>query len=139
MAGVILHTGHALDHQGDARQGPETGTEPMRAGALAQGRVDAGQLRRRQSWLTPRAAGGEQRLAAARAPGPIPPHHALAADAQAPRDRALRLTARCEQPRGLLPTNFQAVEIPSWGHMSGHASIVRRRRLSLVTILCEIQ
>jgi len=43
MARVILHARHALDHQGDARQGPETGPEPMRAGALAQGRVDAGQ------------------------------------------------------------------------------------------------
>jgi len=139
MARVILHAGHALDHPGDPRQSPEPGTEPMRAGALAQGRVDAGQLRRRQARLAARAAGGAQRLAAARAPGPIPPHHALAADPQAPRDRAPRLATGGEQPCGLLPTNFQPVEIPSWCHMSGHASIVRRRRLSIVTILCDIQ
>ncbi len=139
MARVILHAGHALDHSGDARQGPETGPEPMRAGALAQGRVDAGQLLRREAWLAPRAAGGAQRLAAARPPRPIPPHHALAADSQTPRDRALRLATGGEQPRGLLPTNFQPVEISSWGNMSGHASIVRCARLSIVTILREIQ
>src|SRR5439155_654829 len=69
---VILHAGHALDHQYDTRQGPEPGTEAMRAGALAQGHVDAGQLFRSQSRLTPfrtagsarapRAAGGDLRL-----------------------------------------------------------------------------
>jgi len=139
MARVILDAGHALDHQGDARQGPEPGTEAMGPGALAQCRVHAGQLLRPQARLAARAAGGAQRLAAARAPGPIPPHHALAADSQAPRDRALRLTAPCEQPCRLLPTNFQPVEIPSWCHMSGHASIVRRRRLSIVTVLRETQ
>ena len=139
MARVILHARHALDHQGDARQGPETGTEPMRAGALSQGRVDAGQLCRRQSWLAPRSAGGAQRLAAAGTPRLIPAHHALAADSQTPRDRGLRLATRREQPRGLLPTNFQPVEIPSWGNMSGHASIVRCGRLLIVTILRETQ
>src|SRR5438034_5624269 len=77
MPRVILHTGHALDHQCDARQGPETGTEAMRAGALAQCRVDAGQLFRSQSRLTPRSASGAQRLATATAPRLIPPHDAL--------------------------------------------------------------
>src|SRR2546429_9889009 len=130
---------HALDHQCDARQGQETGTEAMRAGALAQCLVDAGQLFRSQSRLTPRSASGAQRLATATAPRPIPPHHALAADSEAPRNRALCLATRREQPRGLLPTNFQPVEIPSWGHMSGHASIVRCGRLSIVTVLRETQ
>src|SRR5206468_9903962 len=55
------------------------------------------------------------------------------------RDCALRLASGGEQPRGLLPTNFQPVEIPSWGHMSGHASIVRCGRLSIVTVLRETQ
>jgi hypothetical protein len=139
MARVIRHARHALDHQGDARQGPEPGPEPMRAGAFAQGDVDAGQLLWRQSRLAPRSAGGAQRLAATRPPCPIPPHHALATDSQAPRNRALRLATGGEQPRGLLPTNFQPVEIPSWGHMSGHASIVRCGRPSIVTILRETQ
>ena len=40
---------------------------------------------------------------------------------------------------GLLPTNFQPVETPAWCHMSGHASIVRRRRRPIVTILRETQ
>jgi len=139
MARVKLHAGHALDHQGDTGQGPEPGTEALGAGALAQGRVHAGQLLRRQSRLAARAAGGAQRLATAGAPRLIPSHHALAADSQTPRDRALRLATRREQPRGLLPTNFQPVEIPSWRHMSGHASIVRCRRFSIVTVLRETQ
>ena len=139
MARVILHAGHALDHQGDAGQGPETSTEAMRAGALAQCHVNAGQLPRSQSRLAPRSAGGAQRLTAASAPRPIPPHHALATDSQPPRDRALRLATRREQPRGLLPTNFQPVEIPSWRNMSGHAPIVRCGRLSIVTVLRETQ
>jgi len=42
-------------------------------------------------------------------------------------------------PMCLLATNFQPVEIPSWGHMSGHASIVRCGRRSTVTILRETQ
>src|SRR5947209_15938108 len=99
MPRVILHPGHALDHQCDARQGPETGTEAMRAGALAQGRVDAGQLFRSQSRLTPRSASGAQRLATATAPRMIPPHHALAADSEASRDCALRLATRREVGR----------------------------------------
>src|SRR5438046_9517120 len=139
MPRVILPPGHALDHQCDARQGPETGTEAMRAGALAQCLVDAGQLFRSQSRLTPRSASGAQRLATATAPRPIPPHHALAADSEASRDCALRLATGGEQPRGLLPTNFQPVEIPSWGHMSGPASLVRCGRLSIVTVLRETQ
>ncbi len=139
MARVILHSGDALDHQRDAGQGPERGTETMRAGPLAQCRVDTGQLLRRQSRLAPRSAGGAQRLAATRAPRLIPPHHALAADSQAPRDRALRLATGGEQPRGLLPTNFQPMEIPSWRNMSGHASIVQCARLSIVTVLRETQ
>src|SRR5947209_19864913 len=91
MPRVILHPGHALDHQCDARQGPETGTEAIRARALAQCLVDAGQLFPSQTRLTPRSASGAQRLATATAPRPIPPHHALAADSEATRNPALCL------------------------------------------------
>ena len=139
MTRVILHAGHALDHQGDARQRPQRGTEALRAGALAQGRLDAGHLLRSQARLAPCAAGASQSRAPASAPRLIPPHHALAADSQAPRDRALRLAAGPEQSRGLLPTNFQSLEIPSWRNMSGHASIVRCAKRLIVTVLCETQ
>ena len=139
MARVILHAGHAFDHQGDARQGPEPGTEALRAGALAQGRLDVGQLLWSQSGLAPRAAGGAQRLAAARAPRPIPSHHALATDSQPPRDRALGLATCREQPRGLLPTNFQSVEIPSWCNMRRHDLHRTTTEVSSVTVLCETQ
>ena len=68
MSRVILHAGDALDHQGDARQRPQRGTEAMRAGALPECRLDAGQLLRRQARLAARAAGTPQRLAPTDAP-----------------------------------------------------------------------
>src|SRR5207245_8942206 len=96
-------------------------------------------LSRRHSTLTPRSAGCTPRIPHTTAPRLTPPPHALAAHSEAPRNRALCLATRREQPRGLLPTNFQPVEIPSWGHISGHASIVRCGRLSIVTVLRETQ
>jgi hypothetical protein len=77
-------------------------------------------------------------LARALAPRAIPSQDALAADPQAPGDGTLRLSSRGKQPRGLLPTNFQSVEIPSWCNMSGHAPIVQWEG-AVVTILCETQ
>jgi hypothetical protein len=36
-------------------------------------------------------------------------------------------------------TNFQSMEIPSWGSVCAHASIVRREARVRVTVLCETQ
>ena len=85
-----------------------------------------------------RRAGGVQRRAPALTPRAIPSHDALAADIQPPGDDALRLATRGKQPCGLLPTNFQPVEIPSWRKMGGHAS-QRTMEGGSVTVLCEIQ
>jgi len=107
---------------------------------LAQGALDARQRLGIQARFAAGAARGAQGAATALAPGAVPAHDTLAADAEAPRDRALRLPARRKQPRRVLPTNFQPVEISSWSHMSGwHAPIVRRGKRTSVTILCEIQ
>lgn len=110
----------------------------MRARSLAQGRFDASHLLRSQPRLAAGAAGGPQRRPPTLAPRAIPSHDALAADPQAPGDGTLRLSSRGKQPRGLVPTNFQSVEIPSWCKMSGHAPIVRWEG-AIVTILCETQ
>jgi hypothetical protein len=138
MARVILHARQPLDDASDARQGPEVRAEPMRARPLAQGRFDPGQLLRRQSRPPAGAARRPQRWASPPAPRAVPAHDALAAGAQAPSDGALRLSARGKQPRGLLATNFQSVEIPPWPLTSWHALIVRRERWR-VTVLREIQ
>ena len=121
MPRVILHPGQLLDELRDAGQRPEARAEAMRARALAEGGFDAAQLRRRQSRLAPGPTGGPQGRTSAPAPRAIPSHDALAADSQAAGDGPLRLSTRGKQPRGLLPTNFQSVEIPSWRNMSGHA------------------
>jgi hypothetical protein len=137
---MIPDAGQALDQHRHAGQGPEGRAEAMGARALAQGEFDVAQLLRSQPGLaagTPRAP---QRGAAAGAPGVIPPHDALPADAESPGNRTLRLPACGKQPRRLMPTNFQSVEIPSRRNVSGgHASMVRRQGLNNVTILYETQ
>ena len=125
MPGVILHAGQLLDQTRDPRQGPEVRGEAMRPRALAQGRVDAGQLLRRQPRLAPRPPRGPQRRAASLAPRPVPPHDALATGAEASGDGGLRLLARGKEPRSPLPTKFQSMEIPPWCHMSTHTSIIQ--------------
>ena len=122
MPRVILHASQLLDDPSDPGQRPEVGAEAVCTGALAQGRFDAFQLLRRQPRLAPGAARGPQRRVPALAPRAIPSHHALAADSQASGDSPVRLSTRGKQPRRLLPTYFQSVEIPSWCNMSGHAS-----------------
>ena len=125
MPGVILHAGQVLDESRDARQRPEIRAEAVRPRALPQGRFDLGHLLGTQSRLAPGPTDGAQRRASALAPRLIPPHDALATDAQPSGDGALRLLASGEEPRGVLPTNFQSVEIPPWGNVCAHASIVR--------------
>ena len=89
---------------------------PWRRAASMRTSCSGGQPR-----LAPGAPGRPQRSRPpALAPRAVPSHDALAADVQAPCDRPLRLATRGKQPRGLLPTNFQSVEIPSWGNMSRH-------------------
>jgi hypothetical protein len=44
VRGMVAHPGEALDHDGDAFQGPQLPGEPVGAGALQQGLLDPGQL-----------------------------------------------------------------------------------------------
>ena len=122
MPRVILHARQMLDDPSDAGQRPEIRAEAVRPRALAQGHLDAPHLLRRQPRLASGAAGAPQRRDPALAPRAIPTQDALAADSEASGDCPLRLSTRSKQPRGLLPTYFQSVEIPSWCNMSGHAS-----------------
>jgi len=125
MPGVILHAGQVLDEAGDPRQGPEIRPEAVRPRALAQGRCEAGQLLRREPRLASGPPCGAQRRAPAFAPRSIPPQDALATGAQPAGDGGLRLLAGGEEPCGQLPTTFQSLEIPSWGHVSAYASVIR--------------
>ena len=139
MPGVILHAGQVLDESRDARQRPQIRAKAVRPRALPQGRFDLGHLLGTQSRLAPGPPGGAQRRAPALAPRLIPPHDALTTDAQPSGDGALRLLAGGEEPRGVLPTNFQSVEIPSWCNVSAHTSIVRSEAARVVTVLYETQ
>jgi len=138
MPGVISHAGQVLDEARDARQRPQIRAKAVRPRALAQGRFDRGQLLGTQSRLAPGAPRGAQRRASALTPRLIPAHDALPTDAQPPGNGALRLLAGGEEPCGVLPTHFQSMEIPSWGNVRAHASIVRREAAD-VTVLCETQ
>jgi hypothetical protein len=132
MPGVILHAGDPLDDPRDARQRPEVRAEAMRARALAQSRFDLAQLCRPQPRLAAGAAGGPQRGAPPRAPRAIPSQDALAADPQPSSNSTLRLARGSKQPRGLVSTYFQSMEIPSWRRMSRHTpSYDGKVRLSL--------
>ena len=126
MPGVILDAGQLLDEARDAGQRPEIRAKAVRPGALPQGRFDLGHLLGTQSRLAPGPPCGAQRRASTLAPRLIPPHDALATDAQPSGDGAVRLLADGEEPRGVSSTNFQSMEIPSWGSVCAHASIVRR-------------
>ncbi len=139
MPRVILHAGQSLDDVSDPGQRPEVRSEAMRARALTQGRLDADHLLPRQPGLPSGAAGRPQRRAPALAPRAIPSHDALAADTQEPSDGSLRFPTRGKQPRGLLATNFQPVEIPSGCSMVGHAFHLTMEGCAAVTLLCEIQ
>ena len=138
MSRVILHAGHPLDDARHPRERPEVRAEAMRAGAFAQRRFNTDQLLRSQPGLAASAPRGPQRRTAALAPRAIPSHHALATDAQAPSNGPVRLSTRGEQPRGLVATNFQSVEIPSWRNVSGHAPSYDGKA-AIVTVLCETQ
>lgn len=121
MPRVILHAGQALDEPSDSGQRPQVRAEAMRARALAESCFNAPHLLRSQPRLASGAAGGPQRRAPAPVPRAIPSHDALAAGTQAAGDCPVRLSTRGKQPRGLLATNFQSVEIPSGCNMSSHA------------------
>ena len=139
MPRVILHAGQLLDEPSDAGQRPEARAEAMRARALSQGGFDAAHLLRSQSRLAPGAAGGPQRRAPALAPRAIPPHDALATDADPSRDGPVPLSPGGQQPRDLLAPNFQSVEISSGRNMTGHAFHPTMKDRALVTVLCESQ
>lgn len=138
MPGVIRHARQALDEPRHPRQGPELRAEAVRPRPLAQGRFDAAQLLGCQAGLAPGPPRAAQRGTPAPSPRPVPSHNALATGAQPAGDGGLRLLGRGEEPRGLLPTTFQCLEIPSWCNMSMHAPIIRQS-CSAVTVLCETQ
>lgn len=138
MAGMIRHANQALDEPRDPRQGPELRAEAVGPGTLAQGRFDAGHLLGPQPRLASRPPRRAQRRAPALPPGPIPPQDALTTGAQAAGDGGLRFLASGEEPRGLLPTVFQCMEIASRCNESAHTFIIQQSCAD-VTVLCEIQ
>lgn len=138
MPRVILHASQTLDEPCNAGQRPQARPKPLRPWALAQCRVDLGQLLRRHPRLAAGTPGGAQRPAPASLPCAIPAQDTLATDTQAARDGPLCLSACGKQSRGLVATNFQSMKIASRGRMRSHAqSYTNGPRL--VTVLCEIQ
>jgi hypothetical protein len=138
MRRVIAHAGQALDDHGHPRQRPEGRVKSVGLRALPEGRLDVAQLVGLDLRLPSSAARAAQRLRAAAAPGPVPAHDTLAADAQPSRDRPLGLLRSGEEARRLPPPKFQPVEIPSRRNASAHASSYFFTSTP-VTLLCRIQ
>ena len=139
MRGVIMDAGHAFDHDGYPRQGPEGRGKPVGLGSLAEGGVHACQLPPIDLRLPSRTAGPTQGGSPAVTPSSIPPQDALATDAQSPRNGPLRFLPRGEEGGRALPTYFHSLEVPPWRAMGAHASMVRSRTPASVTILCKAQ
>ena len=122
MAGMMFDPRHSLDHGRDARQRPEIGTEPMRAGTSSERALDGGQLLRTELRLATGAPGALEALPSLGRPSLMPMIGGGAAHAQRLRHCGLRLAAR-EPPRGLEPPSFQRSKIPSGSAAGrGHAS-----------------
>lgn len=127
MTGMIVHARQALDERRDARQGPQIRAEAVTLGPPEQFALDARELPGVEPRLPAQPARRFQPLAAASAPGVIPPMRRLPTDRETPHDRRLRLALR-EQPRGLEPACLQRSNIPSPSTWSGHASASDRTR-----------
>ncbi len=138
MRRVIAHAGQALDDHGHPRQCPEGRAKSVGLRALPEGRLDVAQLGGLDLRLPSSAARAAQRRRAAVAPGSVPAHDALAADAQPSRDRPVGLLPRGEEARRLPPPKLQPVEIPSRSNVSAHVSSYFFARTS-VTLLCKSQ
>ena len=82
MPGVIPHPRQALDHNGDAWQGPKFGRKPVRPCPAAQRAIDALALRRVELGRTARAPGRAQRIDSALLPLRVPAAGALTTDPQ---------------------------------------------------------
>lgn len=138
MTGVIGHARPLLDHGRDARQGPQVRRKSVRLGALAERRIDARPLRRRQFRLTSGAPRPAQGNAAAPSPSLIPAAHTLAAHPQRSRDLGHDLAGR-KQARRLTAALFQGVKVSARCYMGVvHAPIIREGAGN-VTLFCEIR
>jgi len=121
MAGVIVHTGQALDHRRHARQCPQIGLETVALRPPEQRALDSRQLPGIEPPFPAQSPRGFQSLSAAPAPEVVPPMRRLPTDPEPPHDRRLRL-ALPEQPRRFEPAGFQRSTAPLPLLWSGHAS-----------------
>jgi hypothetical protein len=103
---VVADPGQALDHGGDALQGPQLPGEPVGARTFQQGLLDPVELAVGQPRRRPGRALAVQADGAGGLPTPIPQMHALARDAELAGDLGLA-DASGEQPAGPQPTGLE--------------------------------
>lgn len=138
MTRVIMDAGQPFDDRSDARQGPEIRTVPVSPRSLAQGPLDASQLRRAQLRLTAGPAGALQRGCPAPFPLFVPPTDALTAHLEVSGNGSQDHLACCEHTRGALSPLFQSLKISPWTILSMHTYSIHSSSAN-VTILCEVQ
>src|SRR6266511_88727 len=98
VAAMVADPGEPLDHGGDPGKGPVVGVEAVRAGALAQGLVDAVQLLVGQARGVPGRARAAQRLQPALAPLGVPAADILAGHPEGAGDLGLERPAANSPP-----------------------------------------
>ena len=112
MTAMIVHAGSTLDEFSHTGKRPEIGAETLRAGSLAQRRVELLKLPGGQSRFAPSPARGAQVGPASPFPEPEPATDALAANLQGPRHVGLGSTAN-KKAGGALAPKFQRLKISS--------------------------
>jgi hypothetical protein len=109
MPGMVRHSGHLLDHLGDARKRPQVTVEPGRHRPAVQHPADPGQLGGAELGRLALAGGAHPRRTAVAPPLP-PAARGLRRHAQLTGDLSAGL-ALGEQVGGLQPAAFQPLQI----------------------------
>jgi len=120
---MVPDPGQPLEHRGNPRERPEIGRKPMGQRAMAQGRIELGQLSHVERRLASQPTGRLEPGLAAGLPRLEPPMGRDRGYAECPRDRRLGLAPR-KPPRRPEAARFQRCHLAS----SGHASTWHRTR-----------
>jgi hypothetical protein len=132
---VKLHTGHALDHRGHARQRPKVRSETVGLRSLAETAVDFAELLHIQLRFPAGTPRPPHPTGLMLSPSLVPAAHTLTSYFQFPCNRRQDQFTGREQTSGTLAAQFHGMEIAPRG--SRHNSIMRPADTN-VTIFREI-
>jgi hypothetical protein len=143
MTGMVVHTGHALNHQRHPRQRPEIPVEAVGPRTLPQRPLHTPELPGIELWFAARPPGAVEGADAAAPPLCVPSADALMADFQLTGNRGQNHLASGKQAAGLLTTEFELLKIAARTNACRHSSSINHAAVTIycdiVTVLCETQ